>query len=121
VSLIGWFLIPAIPLAGFLVERFGRPNLFMASAFTIVVLAAVIMPLVDVPLIPFGIIVLVICVPAGLIMALPAQALRPQSRAGGMGCSSPFIISGWPSCPVGQDLHVTSQAAHRHPRCSRPL
>jgi hypothetical protein len=53
VSLIGWFLIPAIPLAGFLVERFGRPNLFMASAFTIVVLAAVIMPLVDVPLSSF--------------------------------------------------------------------
>ena len=85
VSLIGWFVIPAIPLAGLLAERLGRPNLLMAAGFAIVVLAAVIMPFVDAPLIPFGAIVLAIGVPAGLIMALPAQALGPQSRAAGMG------------------------------------
>jgi predicted MFS family arabinose efflux permease len=104
VSLIGWFLIPAIPLAGFLVERFGRPNVFMASAFAIVVLAAGIMPLVDLPLIPFGIIVLVIGVPAGLIMALPAQALRPQSRAGGMGVFFTFYYVGMAILPGGAGL-----------------
>ena len=104
VSLIGWFVIPAIPLAGYLVERFGRPNLFMAAGFAIVLLAAVIMPFVDAPLIPFGVIVLVIGVPAGLIMALPAQALRPQSRATGMGVFFTFYYIAMAILPGGAGL-----------------
>ena len=104
VSLIGWLVIPAIPLAGLLVERFGRPNLFMAAGFAVVALAALIMPFVDAPLIPFGIIVLVIGVPAGLIMALPAQALRPQSQAGGMGVFFTFYYIAMAILPGGAGL-----------------
>ena len=104
VSLIGWLVIPAIPLAGFLVEQFGRPNLFMAAGFLIVALSAVIMPFVDAPLIPFGIIVLAIGVPAGLIMALPAQALRPQSRASGMGVFFTFYYIAMAILPGGAGL-----------------
>jgi len=36
-------------------------------------------------LIPFAVLVLVIGIPGGPLMALPAQALRPESRASGMG------------------------------------
>ena len=104
VSLIGWFVIPAIPLAGLLAERLGRPNLLMAAGFAIVVLAAVIMPFVDAPLIPFGVIVLVIGVPAGLIMALPAQALGPQSRAAGMGVFFTFYYIAMAILPGGAGL-----------------
>jgi predicted MFS family arabinose efflux permease len=85
VSLIGWVLIPSIPFAGYVVERFGRPNLFMAGGFSIAALAALAMPFVDSPLIAFGVIALAIGAPAGMIMALPAQALRAESRAVGMG------------------------------------
>jgi predicted MFS family arabinose efflux permease len=85
VSLIGWVLIPSVPLAGYVVERFGRPNLFMAGGFSIAALAALAMPFVDSPLIAFGVIALAIGAPAGIIMALPAQALRAESRAVGMG------------------------------------
>jgi predicted MFS family arabinose efflux permease len=85
VSLIGWVLIPSIPLAGYVVERFGRPNLFMAGGFSTAALAALALPFVDSPLIAFGVIALAIGAPAGMIMALPAQALRPESRAVGMG------------------------------------
>jgi predicted MFS family arabinose efflux permease len=85
VSLIGWVLIPSIPFAGYVVERFGRPNLFMAGGFSIAALAALAMPFVDSPLIAFGLIALAIGAPAGMIMALPAQALRAESRAVGMG------------------------------------
>ena len=104
VSLIGWFVIPAIPLAGLLAERFGRPNLLMTAGFAIVVLAAVIMPFVDAPLVPFGVIVLVIGVPAGLIMALPAQALGPQSRAAGMGVFFTFYYIAMAILPGGAGL-----------------
>lgn len=85
VSLIGWVLIPSIPLAGYVVERFGRPNLFMAGGFAGAALAALAMPFVDFPLVAFGVIALAIGAPAGMIMALPAQALRAESRAVGMG------------------------------------
>jgi predicted MFS family arabinose efflux permease len=85
VSLIGWVLIPSVPLAGYVVERFGRPNLFMAGGFSIAALAALALPFVDSPLIAFGVIALAIGAPAGMIMALPAQALRAESRAVGMG------------------------------------
>ncbi len=85
VSLIGWVLIPSIPLAGFLVERIGRPSRFMFAAFAIVPAALIALPFVDAPLAAFAVVVLIIGIPAGLIMALPAQILRPESRAGGMG------------------------------------
>ena len=85
VSLIGWFLIPSIPLAGALVEKFGRPSLVMFGSFLIVAAALIALPYAPQILIPFAVLVLVIGIPGGPLMALPAQALRPESRASGMG------------------------------------
>jgi len=85
VSLIGWFLIPSIPLAGALIEKFGRPSLVMFGSFLIVTAALVALPHAPQILIPFAVLVLVIGIPGGPLMALPAQALRPESRASGMG------------------------------------
>jgi predicted MFS family arabinose efflux permease len=85
VSVIGWVLIPSIPVAGFLIERTGRPMLCMLGGFGIATVAAFALPFVTMPLIAFGFLVFAIGVPAGMIMALPAQSLRPESRATGMG------------------------------------
>jgi predicted MFS family arabinose efflux permease len=85
VSLIGWLLIPSIPLAGALIEKFGRPSLFMFGSFLIAAAALVALPYAPQILIPFAVLVLVIGIPGGPLMALPAQALRPESRASGMG------------------------------------
>ena len=85
VSLIGWVLIPSVPLAGFFIERIGRSNLIMVAALVITCAALAALPLVDAPLAAFVVVVLVIGVPAGTIVVLPAQVLRAQSRAGGMG------------------------------------
>ena len=80
VSLIGWVLIPSVPLSGFLIERFGRPTLFMVAGFAITSAALIVLPFTDAPLVAFAVVALAIGVPAGLIMALPAQVLRPESR-----------------------------------------
>jgi len=85
VSLIGWVLIPSVPLSGFLIEKIGRPHLFMAASFIIVAVGLVALPFDNTLLFPFAVVALVIGVPAGLIMALPAQVLRPESRSGGVG------------------------------------
>lgn len=85
VSIIGWVLIPLIPFIGMLVERVGRPNAFMVGGFLLATAAAAALPFTSVPAIVLWIVAFAIGVPAGLIMALPAQVLRPESRAGGMG------------------------------------
>jgi predicted MFS family arabinose efflux permease len=85
VSLIGWSLIVSIPLASYLSERIARPNLIMAASFLIGAAAEIALPFTASALAPYVVLILVIGVPVGLIMALPAQALRPQHRASGMG------------------------------------
>ncbi|MEA2873512.1 MAG: hypothetical protein QOH67_3488 [Hyphomicrobiales bacterium] len=85
VSLLGWSLIASIPFSGLIVERIGRPNLAMAGSFLIAAGALAVLPFVSAPLVAFVIVGLVIGIPPGPLMALPAQALRPQSRAPGMG------------------------------------
>ena len=85
VSLLGWSLIASIPFSGLIVERVGRPNLAMAGSFLVAAGALAVLPFVSVPLVAFVIVGLVIGIPPGPLMALPARALRPQSRATGMG------------------------------------
>lgn len=104
VSLIGWVLIPSVPLAGLVVERRGRPEFFMAGGFVIVATASIVLPFVNAPLAAFAVIVLAIGVPAGLIMALPAQALRPESRSGGMGVFYAFYYAAMAILPGGAGL-----------------
>lgn len=85
VSLIGWVLIPSVPLSGFLIERFGRPTVFMVAGFAITTAALIVLPVTDMPLLAFAVVALSLGIPPGLMMALPAQVLRPESRGGGMG------------------------------------
>jgi cyanate permease len=85
VSLMAWAIIVAVPLAGYLAERIKMPNLLMIGGFAVSALSIAVLPFAAMPAIPFALIIVVIGVPAGLIMALPAQSLRPQNRATGMG------------------------------------
>jgi predicted MFS family arabinose efflux permease len=85
VSIIGWVLIPLIPFTGMVVERIGRSSAFMAGGFLAAALSASVLPFTSAPTVALAVVAFAIGVPAGLIMALPAQVLRPESRAGGMG------------------------------------
>ena len=85
VSLLGWVLIPSVPLAGFLAERVNRPIVLMTSSLLITALATMALPFANSPFVVFSVIVLVIGVPAGLIMALPAEVLPQEKRSAGMG------------------------------------
>ncbi len=113
VSFLGWTLIPSVPLAGYLAERFNRPNLFLVSGFVLAGLAAAALPFAPNPLIVFAVLVGVIGAPAGLIMALPAQALKPQNRAGGMGVYFTWYYAGMAVMPglAGMARDATGSAA----------
>jgi cyanate permease len=84
-SALGWVLIPSIPLGGYLAERFNRPDVVMLVGFGIVALTAGVLPFLDHLMAAYSLLVLAIGLPAGVIMALPAQALRSHNRAAGMG------------------------------------
>jgi predicted MFS family arabinose efflux permease len=115
VSLIGWTLIPAIPLASFVAERFGRPRLFIFGAFAVMTVAMAILPFAQGIgfFVAFAVIVLTMGIPPGLIMALPAQALRPETRAGGMGVYYTWYYGGMAVLPGGAGLarDLTGSAA----------
>jgi cyanate permease len=85
VSVLAWVLIVTVPLAGYAAEQLKRPNLMMLGGFLTVAAAAVVLSATAAPIVPFAIIALMVGLPAGLIMALPAQALRPENRSTGMG------------------------------------
>lgn len=99
VSLLGWILIPSGPLAGYMAERLDRPNLLMVGAFCVVALAAAALPWTSAPITLFVLIAVGIGLPPGLIMALPAQALRPENRSIGMGVYYTFYYVGMALLP----------------------
>jgi len=84
-SIVSWTVIVAVPLGALLAERLHRPLATMLGCFLISALAICALPAVggSVPLlIAIG---LIFGPAAGLIMALPGEALPPQRRAVGMG------------------------------------
>ena len=113
VSFLGWTLIPSVPLAGYLAERLGRPNLFMVGGFVVSGLAAAALPFASAPLYPFALLALAVGAPAGPIMALPAQALRVEHRSGGMGVFFTWYYAGMAVLPglAGFARDMTASAA----------
>jgi MFS family permease len=84
-SIAIWLALVSVPLGGFLAERSGRPN--VALVLSLAVYGAVIAALTvwDAPILLFAIMGLVNGVPAGIIMALPARAVRAEVLAPAMG------------------------------------
>jgi MFS family permease len=85
VSTVSWVVIAALPLGAWLAERIGHPYRTMIRCFLAAALAIWFIPAVS-PSIPlFTVIGLLLALPAGLIMALPAQSVRPERLAIAMG------------------------------------
>ncbi len=104
VSFLGWTLIPLVPLTGYLAERFHRPNLFLIGGLALAGAASAVLPFTEQPIYAFAVVAIVIGAPAGLIMALPAQALRAQSRATGMGVYFTWYYAGMALLPGAAGL-----------------
>ena len=102
-----------MPLTGFLAERSRRPNLFLIGGLAVSGVAAVALPLVGSPFYAFAMLAVALGAPAGAIMALPAQALRPESLAGGMGVYFTWYYAGMAVLPglAGLARDLTGSAA----------
>ena len=100
VSLLGWVPIVSVPLGGYLADQINRPNLLMIGGLAAVGLATLLIPFLDLPLVPFAVIVVAIGLPPALIMALPAQALRVENRSSGMGIFYTFFYGSMAALPA---------------------
>ena len=84
VSLIAWTIVLTILLGGVLLDRIGHATAMMAASFATFGLGTMILPTTP-SFALIAVVGIVAGVPAGAMMALPAQVLRPESRGPGMG------------------------------------
>lgn len=84
-SIFGWVLILSLPLGGYMTGRLRQRSAIMIACFAVIAACACALVCTDATSASVLVLVLVIGLPAGLIMALPAEALPPQSRSIGMG------------------------------------
>lgn len=85
VSIITWAILPGIPLAALIAQRFGGADLAMHGSFILVAIAIALVALFGPSLPAFAVIGLLFAPPAGLIMTVPAEAAPPARRAVVMG------------------------------------
>lgn len=103
-SLASWVMMASVPACGQLADRSGRPDLVLYVCLSVGAVSLLLLPMssLAVPMcILFGLLGMS---PAGVIMALPGQAVRAENRALGMGVfftwyfvvTAPApIIAGW--------------------------
>src|SRR3954471_11181795 len=84
-SAVTWAILVSLPLGGYLAERMRSPDRVMIGCFVLLGALIAALPLGAPPLIICILIGLLSGPPPGLIMALPAEALRPENRSAGMG------------------------------------
>jgi MFS family permease len=80
-----WPLVISVPLGGVLADRTGRGELIMHACFLAMAVCIPFMLTAPSPLMMLAMVGLVAGPAAGIIMALPARVLRPESRSLGMG------------------------------------
>ena len=114
VSLGLWISLIAIPLGGYLTEKLGRPNAAIVVFGLTSASAMFLMPFWAATVVSCLLIGIGIGPPAGVIMALPAEVLRPENRAAGLGVFFTWYYAGMAVGPaiagLGRDLTASAAA-----------
>lgn len=84
-SVASWMVVFAIPLGGLLAQRFGSRDVWLRSCLLALAAAAWLWSSGASPVVASLLFGLFAGPPPGIIMSLPASALRPERRAAGMG------------------------------------
>lgn len=85
ISVGTWVYMVAIPLGGWLSERWRRPTTVMAGCFVIGAACVAATPFVEPIVIAFALVGLFIGVPTGNVMALNVETVRAENRNIGIG------------------------------------
>ena len=112
VSFTSWLFIPALPLGAWMAERIGRPFMTLVVIFITIAALILMIPFTSSFSVVFIMLGIVFAPAGGLIMALPAQVLRPENRALGMGIFFTIYYLGMGIFPViaGYALDLSGNA-----------
>ncbi len=109
-SLVSWTVIVTLPLGGMLIDRVGHPTLVMMGSLAAFGIGALLVPGAPSPAL-MTFVGVVAGLPAGAMMVLPAEVLRPANRAAGMGVFFTWYYAGMAALtPVGGILRDLSGA-----------
>jgi len=110
ISLVSWTLVVTIPLGGALIDRIGHPTMVMMASLAAFGLGTLLVPIAP-SLALMAFVGAVAGLPAGAIMVLPGEVLRPPNRAAGMGVFFTWYYAGMALLiPVGGILRDASGA-----------
>jgi predicted MFS family arabinose efflux permease len=84
VGIMTWLAVISVQVGGLIAQRWERPNALMLVGLVGSGMAMLLLPFMA-PALPLIVAGLLLGLPVGVIMALPAQVLQPESRATGMG------------------------------------
>jgi MFS family permease len=85
VSIVLWLAVLSVPCGGFLADRTGRPQTILIAGSILFAMLMLALPREHAVITTIAALGLVSGLPAGSIMSLPARALKPATRAIGMG------------------------------------
>ena len=92
-SLVSWAVIVTIPLGGVLIDRMGHATLLMIASSAAFGLSTMLVPTApSLSLMTFA--GAVAGLPAGAMMVLPSEVLKPQNRGAGMGVFYTWYYAG---------------------------
>lgn len=100
VSLVALVSLGSMPLGGYLTDRFGKPNWFIAGGAAATAAACFIFPLWGPPLLWIVLFGLFRGGCLGGIMALPSEVLRPEHRSVGIGLFLTVFYAGMALMPL---------------------
>jgi MFS family permease len=110
ISLVSWTLVVTIPLGGVLIDRIGHPTMVIMASLAAFGLGTLLVPTApSLALMTF--VGAVAGLPAGAMMVLAAEVLRPPNRAAGMGVFFTWYYAGMALVtPVGGIVRDASGA-----------
>jgi MFS family permease len=100
VSAMSWVFLVGLPLGGWLATRFKMPNLVMVAGLSAATALAALLPVVDVPGPIFLLLGFCYALAAPVVGSLVVEALRPETRAPGLGLYYLWYYAGSTALPA---------------------
>ena len=92
-SLVSWTVIVTVPLGGVLIDRIGRATMVMIGSLAAFAVGTLLVPSAPSPAL-MAFVGIAAGLPAGAMMVLPAEVVRPANRAAGMGVFFTWYYAG---------------------------
>jgi MFS family permease len=96
VSLMSWVFIFALPLGGYVANRYNVPDQIMVGGLVASIILGAFIPFSPAPLLTFALFGIALALATPVVGALPAETLEPRARGPGFGVYYLWYFGGMP-------------------------